>query len=179
MFKPIVAIICLLLFGQTVHGTCNVNAKVPAGRTFATTHGHGQWREYGSIQAVPELDNDDGQSAQVWREDNGASFAYFVEPGEDFWRFTRYCFDSNGQLREVGFEIRTAWGWGYRLEGSVARTEVQVKSSQFFNTESGKAISKPDGANDIPDALKPLLYQSPSNFPFANLLKRSPPAARR
>jgi len=148
-----------------------VKAQVPlTARTFAVTSAQDHWREYKSIEAVPELDNDGGESAQFWRESAGGSSAYVVNPGEDFWIYTRYCFDGKGQLVQVGFEVRTAWGWGYKLEGSVVEAVLRPNSSLFFNTESGTTIPKPDGASDIPEALKPALYSTLSKLPFAQLV---------
>jgi hypothetical protein len=149
---------------------CDVNAKVPTSRTFAKTNDDDRWREYSSIKDVPELDLNAGMSAQFWREGNGDSSVYMVQPGDDLWTFTRYCFDKGDRLARVGHEVRTAWGWGYRLEGSIVGTTLHANSSLFFSTKNGKPISKPETANDITDALKPVLYLRIREFPFANLL---------
>ncbi len=93
-----------------------------------------------------------------------------VEPGEDFWIYTRYCFDKGGQLERVGLEVRTAWGWGYRLEGPVMKGVLLANSSGFFSIANDKPISKPASADDIPDALKPRLYLTMNKLPFARLL---------
>jgi hypothetical protein len=153
---------------------CDVKAVIPAARIFASQNAKGPWREYREVKDVPELDLDGGKSAQVWDEKGGTLSAYTVEPGEDFWAFTRFCFDNSGQLLRVGYELRTAWGWGYRSQGHMVGTVLRSDSALFFNTESGKPIPQPDGANDVPDALRPTLYLRVDKLPFAHLLRRSP-----
>jgi hypothetical protein len=151
---------------------CDVSAKVPEGaRTFAKTNDRSRWREFRTIQNVPELDPGAGVSAQFWWNDR-ATLAYLVEPGEDFGVYTRYCFNSEGQLEGIGFEVRTAWGWGYRLEGTMIRGRLHADHSEFFNTENDKRIPKPEGANDISETLNPTLYLTTSKLPFANLIAR-------
>lgn len=154
---------------------CDVKAEVPAGaRTFAKVSDQSAWREYPSIEEVPELDTNGGMSAQSWQEQNGGPSVYMVEPGEDFWTFARYCFDGKGELERVGFELRTAWGWGYRLEGTVSKEKLGAHSSEFFSTKNRKTIPRPNEAGDIPGALKPTLYLKTGNLPFAQFLFVSP-----
>ena len=170
----------ILFTGQVVHAGCNVQAPAPAeARTFAVLNTQGHWKEYKNIEAVPEIDTNGGESAQFWREKDGGSSVYTVDPGEDFWTYTRYCFDSTGQLSQVGFEVRTAWGWGYSLEGPVVEAVFLPKSTRFFSTENGKPIPRPDGASDVPNALRPVLYLRLTKLPFAQLLSGSPTATRK
>jgi hypothetical protein len=70
----------------------------------------------------------------------------------------------------VGFEVRTAWGWSYRLEGQVVKDALHADSSGFFSTENERPISKPEDASDISEALKPTLYLTTNKLPFARLL---------
>lgn len=164
----------LLLPGKIAFASCRVRAQIPASaRIFAATDAQSGWTEYKSIKAAPELGLNGGESAQFWRESDGHSSVYMIGPAEDFWTYTRYCFDGKGQLSEIGFEFRTAWGWGYKLEGSVIGTVLRPNSSQYFSTESGKPVSKPNGASDLPDALKPVLYFRLANLPFAKQLSDS------
>jgi len=100
--------------------------------------------------------------------------AYVDESTEDFSIYTRYCFNHAGQLQSVGLQVRTAWGWGYRQAASVMQGQLHADSSEFFSTANGKPIPRPDGADDIPAALKPVLYLTTSKLPFAALLAHSP-----
>jgi hypothetical protein len=153
---------------------CDVKAAVPqSARTYAKTGDQEAWREFRSLQDVPALATDGGVSAQLWRDETGGSSVYMVEPGEDFWTHTRYCFDRGGQLERVSLEVRTAWGWDYRLEGSVVKGALRANSSEFFSTENERSISKPRGASDISEALKPTLYLTTSKLPFAHLFAHS------
>jgi hypothetical protein len=151
---------------------CNVRVEVPAAaRTFAKTSEQSSWREYRSMQEVPELKLDSGMSAQFWQDEkNKDRSVYMVEPGQDFWIYTRYCFDSGGELEGVGFEIRTLLGWGHRAEGSVSSDGFDASTFEFFSLENGKAIPKPPGVRDIPAELKPILYREVTELPFASLL---------
>ena len=150
---------------------CDVKAVAPqSARTYAKTGDQEAWREFRSIQDVPALDTDGGVSAQIWWDKAGASSVYMVEPGDDFWTYTRYCFDKTGQLERVGFEVRTAWGWAYRLEGPVVKGALRADSAGFLNAANERPIPKPEDANDISEALKPALYLKTSKLPFAHLL---------
>ncbi len=153
---------------------CDVKAVVPkSARTWAKTGDQEAWQEFRSIEAVPALDPDGGVSAQLWRDKTGSSSVYMVEPGEDFWTYTRYCFDKTGQLERVGFEVRTAWGWGYRMEGQVIKGTLRSDSAEFFSTGDQRPIPKPEGASDISEALKPRLYLTMRKLPFAHLFAHS------
>jgi hypothetical protein len=150
---------------------CGVQVKIPAkARIFAKTNDQAGWREYRSIADVPQLDLDNGMSARFWQPRKGSPSVYLVEPGEDFWVYTRYCFSSDGKLQDVSFEIRTPLGWGHRSEGSISGTAFQPISSEFFSTRNGKPISKPAGVSDVPRNIKPTLYFKVSELPFAGLL---------
>jgi hypothetical protein len=156
-----------VLSAESVQFACDVKAKIPQARTFATLGDPLRWGEYKSIGDVPALGTDGGKSAQVWVDGQGRPQVYMVEPAEDFWTYTRYCFDKSGQLIRVGFEVRTAWGWGYQLEGAVSGGVQHPHSSGFFSTENGKPIRKPKDADDVPNALNPELYLTFSKLPFA------------
>ena len=94
------------------------------------------------------------------------------EPGEDFAAYTDYCFDKAGQLVAVRFELRTAWGWGYREEGPVVNGKLTRQTSEFFSTKTEAPITRPEQAADIADALRPHLYARKSRLPFATLLSK-------
>ncbi len=149
---------------------CSVKASVPpTARTFARTDDQSAWHEFQTMKQVPEL-GDGGMSGQFWRDNDGNSSAYTVEPGEDFWTYARYCFDGAGELHEVGFEVRTAWDWGYRIDGTILNGQLRIRSAHFFSTANEEPIKRPTGADDIPNALKPSLYLTVRTLPFGNLL---------
>ncbi len=150
---------------------CGANEAVPAQRVFAQIHGTAPWREYKSITAVPELELDDGTTAQVWAGTEHTQVVRLVEPGQDFWTYTEYCFDSEGTITRIRFEVRTAWGWGYRTELPVVN-RVPAKSKQtFFDTKTGQPISRPNDADNIRDTLRPTIVQTTKDLPFASLLR--------
>ena len=154
--------------------TCNVKDKVPAAaRIFANTSGHGAWHEYRSVDEIPQLALDSGITAQVLQRKKSIPSVTVVEPGEDFWLYTRYCYNDDGQLDGVTLELRTSLGWGHRVEGTVSGDEFYASKSEFFSTKNGKPISKPFGVADAPAGLKPTLYMNVSELPFASLLRTS------
>ena len=159
---------------------CDVKAAVPqSARTYAKTGDQEGWREFRSVQDVPTLGTDGGMSAQLWRDETEASSVYMVVPGEDFWTYTRYCFGRGGQLERVSFEVRTAWGWSYRLEGQVIKGTLHSDSAEFFSTKNDRPISRPESASDISGALRPTLYLTTSKLPYAHLLAHSSELPRR
>jgi hypothetical protein len=160
--------------GAATAPRCGVNVHVPAQRVFAKVDDSEAWREYRSIEDVPALDPNGGISAQLWTGTGGTSFVRTVEPGEDFWIYTEYCFTKGGQLSRVGFELRTAWGWAYRLESPVENGTIHDASSGFFSTQTEKSIAKPEQADDVSQALRPTLYPQASQLPFSKLLDTSP-----
>jgi hypothetical protein len=166
-----------VLFGvpfATAMPPCDSKERVPdTARTFAKTSDEDHWREYRNMEAVPDLSMDGAAFAQFWLDPDGAPSALMVEPGEDFWVYTRYCFNRRGGLDSVGLEVRTAWGWGYRLGGSMMKGRLQPSSSWYFNTENNQRIPRPETADDIADVLKPTLYLETAKLPFAALIPQS------
>jgi len=147
---------------------------MPAGsRTFAKISNQSDWQEYQSLDAVPELSSASGMSAQFLRPRHGTQSVSLVEPGQDFEIETKYCFDEVGELESLSFEIRTALGWGHRVEGTVTGGVFNQSSSEFFRLQDGKTISQPDWVGGVPRALEPQLYSSVSKLPFAGLLETS------
>lgn len=76
------------------------------------------------------------------------------EPGEHFVADTEYCFDSRGELIHLAYELRTAWGWAFRMGGPVDEGAVRAESTGFLSTDSNKPIPKPENADDVRGALK-------------------------
>ncbi|MEI9968317.1 MAG: hypothetical protein WDM87_06710 [Terracidiphilus sp.] len=147
---------------------------MPAGaRTFAKINNQSDWQEYQSLDAVPELSLASGMSAQFWRPRHGTQSVTLAEPGQDFEIETKYCFDEVGELESVTFEIRTALGWGHRVDGTVRDGVFKESSSEFFRLKDSKTISQPDWVGGVPRALEPKLYSSVSKLPFAGLMETS------
>lgn len=168
----------IFLGGPTAQGRtrtserCGVDQQQPAQRTFAHSDGKHGWREFANSKEVPELELDSGEAALLWMGHDGNTLVRMEEPGEDFAAYTDYCFDKAGTLVQLGFELRTAWGWGYRLEGRIVKGRVTNRISEFFNSKSDGRIPKPEQADDIADALKPRLYLKESQLPFFKILHR-------
>lgn len=175
-------VLAVALFGGTarVHAAasqadatqlCGVDQTADAQFYFADSTGKNEWRKYLGGSA-PELSNNGGKLARVWLGPGGRTLVRIEEPGEDFNIYSAYCFELTGQLTELSLEVRTAWGWGYR-EWSIATAGISVRvSSEFFSTKTNKRVTKPAGANDIPEALKPRVYLQKSQLPFYMLLSK-------
>jgi hypothetical protein len=177
-------ILCLVTIGFSASAfaapACSLKVRMPAGtRTFAKINNQSDWQEYQSLDAVPELSFASGMSAQVWRPRHGTQSVTLTEPGQDFEIETRYCFDEVGELESVSFEIRTALGWGHRVEGTVRGGLFNQSSSEFFRLKDGKTTPQPNFVAGVPQALEPKLYSSVSKLPFAGLLETSVASNRR
>jgi hypothetical protein len=174
------AILCVLLTGVCAAGAsqskleqqCGIDEHQPAQRVFAKVDDQQPWREYQTLKAVPELALGFGTSAEMWKSEKQTLLIRTDEPGEDFEGYTEYCFDKSGQLVGLAYELRTAWGWGFRMSGPVKDGAVRDESTEFFDTKTGRAISRPQGADDAPEALKPSLFRRASQLPFYYLLSR-------
>ncbi len=137
---------------------------------FADPDGKNELKEYRTMDAIPELSNDGGAFARLWTGTDGKVLIRIEEPGEDFAEYSDYCFDRTGQLIQLRFELRTAWGWGYRTEGPILKGTLAVKMGEFFSTKTEAHIKRPQQADDIPDALKPGICLKKSKLPFFKLL---------
>jgi hypothetical protein len=151
---------------------CGVDSEQSATRIFANSDGKHGWHEYRNVKEVPELVLGFGQFAKFWTGTHGMVLIRLEEPGEDFAAYSDYCFDKDGHLVALKFELRTAWGWGYREEGAVTNDELTPQISEFFDTKNGAPVKRPEQADDIPDALKPRLYVHKSRLPFAKFLTK-------
>ena len=175
-----IALLNLAAFGGVARATqnataqrCNIDQSQPAQRIFANPDGKQGWREYASAKDVPELQLGSGQFARLWSSRDGNFLVSTQEPGEDFASYTDYCFDSTGQLIGLKFQLRTAWGWGYREEGAIRKGTLAAEISEFFDTKTELRIARPEQSADIPDVLKPTLYLQKSRLPFFKLLSKS------
>jgi len=154
--------------------SCSVKDKVPSNaRVFAKANGEAAWSEYRSLAEVPQVALDSGVTAQFVQHKKSSPSVTMVAPGEEFWLYTRYCYDEAGQLAGLSFELRTSLGWGYRTDGEVAGGTFAANSQEFFRTKDGKPIEKPVGVSNAPTGLKPAVYLKVSELPFAPLLKTS------
>jgi len=124
------------------------------------------------VKDVPQLELGFGKFALVWAGLDGKALIFLEEPNEDFTAYTDYCFDKAGQLVALRFELRTAWGWGYREEGTFVRGKLTPQTSGFFSTTNEAPITRPEQAADVADALKPHLYVRKSQLPFVKLLPK-------
>jgi hypothetical protein len=107
-----------------------------------------------------------------WRGDKHTILVRTDEPGQDFEAYTEYCFSKDGQLIHLAYELRTAWGWAFRMGGPIKDGAIHNDSSEFVNIETEKPIPKPQGADDVREALKPALFLQANRLPFYELLSR-------
>ena len=150
---------------------CGAEQGRPAQRVFAIVDRQG-WREYRSVDDVPEVALGAANYAYLWVGRDRNVLIRMQEPTEDFAAYTDYCFDPTGHLVHLKFELRTAWGWGFREEGPVLKGLLNIHTSEFFSTNTEERISRPGQAADIADWLKPQLYLRKSQLPFAKLLPK-------
>jgi hypothetical protein len=149
---------------------CGVDQSKDAYRIFADPDGK-NWKEYSNVNVLPELTPDVGASAvQMWVAKDGNTLFSTQDPEQDFSIYTDYCFNPTSELIQVRYQLRTAWGWGYRSEGPVVKRVFKPKTSEFFAMSTGVQTDKPDGADDLPWATKPKLYLQKSQLPFFKLL---------
>jgi hypothetical protein len=150
---------------------CGVDQDQPAQRIFADPEGKNTWREFKKLKDLPEIQTY-GRFAQLWTGTDGKVFVQMEEPTEDWFTYTDYCFGKTARLVALRFEVRTAWGWGYRESGPIENGILRPRSSGFFNTGNDEAIAKPENAADVDDALKPVICARESQLPFAKLLSK-------
>jgi len=151
---------------------CGVDLNQPAQKIFANRDGKSGWHEYRTVKDMPEIANGYGSTAFYWPGSNGQFLIQLEEPGEDFNGYTHYCFDRLGKLRGLGYELRTAWGWGFREEGTIEGGVLRPSSTEFFDTKTDEKIRRPEMADEIPDALKTKIYLLKSKLPFSRLLPK-------
>lgn len=180
-FSPVGIVLCLFAAPISAHTDtvesptaqqCGVEQDRLAQRIFADPDGEHGWSEYRSVKDVPELQLGFGQLARFWAGPDGKALIRLEEPGEDFNAYTDYCFSKTGHLLSLRFELRTAWGWGFREEGPIVNGTLRPRTSEFFNTKDELPVTRPEQADEVPDALRPHLYARTSRLPFAKLLSK-------
>ena len=79
--------------------------------------------------------------------------------GEDFTDSSYYCFDSAGNLSSLDHEFRTAWGWGFAESSKVDSDGRETTKSHFFSMKDHKENPRPQGANDVREAMTAKVYR--------------------
>jgi hypothetical protein len=150
---------------------CGAKPEEPAQRMFADTDGLNHWREYKELKAVPEGNPDGSGFARLWAGSNGQEFVLVQWGNQDWAWYAEYCFDKSGQLTRLRYELRTAWGWGRRLEGPFLGGRLVPETSEFFSTESEQPIERPGSdPSELSSYLEPRIYRTKSQLPFSRLL---------
>ncbi len=130
------SVLCLLAVTTTTAAStgknatakrCGVDQDEPAQRIFADPDGEHGWREFQHLTDVPELELGFGESARLWAGGDGNLLIRAEEPGEDFAAYTDYCFNKAGQLVQIRFELRTAWGWVTGRKGRLQRVRLSLR----------------------------------------------------
>lgn len=93
---------------------CDVSKGQAPKHVLAQPDAYSPWREYPTQKDIPEIQPGRGESALLWNGREGDTLVRTEEPGQDFSAYSEYCFGKAGELTELKFELRTAWGWGYR-----------------------------------------------------------------
>ena len=153
---------------------CSADVPVPmSARVFAKVNDQSGWNEYRSFDKVPKLEPQSGMYALYWFPKKKNPSVYIVQLEQSFYIQTRYCYNNEGKLLGVDYEIGTSLGWGHRQEGAVANDGFDASKVEFFRTVDGKGIGRPFGPSNPPRALKPTLYLTTGELPFASFLEPS------
>lgn len=151
---------------------CGVDFNKPATRVFVDATAKEPWTEIRDIRTLPDVNlNDGGRVARVWKGTDGNVLVFVEEPGEDFDIASEYCFDKDGAISRIRFQVKTAWRWGFREEGLVKDGAIVAETNEFFDMDNGEKVPKPSGANEIPETLKPKVYTKITELPFAKLME--------
>jgi hypothetical protein len=152
---------------------CGTTVGARHERVFSNAGGK-KWNEYPDTSSIPPLDLDTGERAfSVATNRNGGHYVRTVEYGEDSSTFQTSCFGATGRLESLHYEMRTAWGWGYEDRRSFSKQGGLLRhTSRFFDTESNKTIRRPEGADDVPGFLKPVVYKSFDSLPFIETFRQ-------
>jgi hypothetical protein len=151
---------------------CAPDLDSAAERIFANPDGK-SWSEYRRVKQVPPLDGNDGEKMiAIKSSSTGRHFVRFVEYGEDSATYQADCYDQDGALSTMQYDLRTAWGWGYEDVRTFARGKVLHRSTRFFNIRTNQDIERPAQADDVPDFLKPKIYKKFGAIPIAGVLKQ-------
>src|SRR5262249_36734702 len=143
-------------------------ADISSARVFSD-NSKKRWKEFPTPKQVPE-NQEWSAIAYVWTKAGSPAMIDVEGIGEDFADSTYYCFNASGDLTSSSHEFRTAWDWGLAEDMSFDRAEKKTAKSHFFSTKDHKEIARPDGADDVAEAMKVKMYQRLSVVPFFTLL---------
>jgi hypothetical protein len=149
---------------------CKVKAVIASARVFSDND-ENKWKEYASAKQVP-YGEDWFETAYAWGTPNAPVVIAIEGGGEDFDESTYYCFDASGRLSIVEYEFRTAWEWGFAEHRQFDCVGTETVKSHFFSTKDRKEIPRPQGANDVHEAMTVKTYKRLSDVPFFSLLTR-------
>jgi hypothetical protein len=102
---------------------------------------------------------------------NAASICHNL-PSEDFADSTDYCFDTSGKLSSLEHEFRTVWDWGFTEHRKFDSGGMETTKSHFFSMKNRKEIPRPQGADDVSEAMNLKIYRRLPDVPFFQLLTR-------
>lgn len=151
--------------------SCSVEAATTSARVFSDNENN-RWKEYATPKQVPE-NAEWSEIAYVWAKEGSPVLIDIEGLGEDFGDSTYYCFDTSGKLSSLEHEFRTAWGWGFTEQREFDRDGKESAKSHFFSMKDRKEVPRPEGANDVREAMTLKLYKRLSEVPFLPLLTRT------
>ena len=145
-----------------------------AGKRIFGNPGGKVWKEYANVKLVPELDGTVGEVLIVIKtSSSGRHYVDVVDYGEDSASYLSNFYGSGGALSSMHYEMRTAWGWGYEeLTRFAPAGKLVTRSTRFFETAHNRQIKRPDGADDVPDFLKPTIYKTFSALPIIGVFEQ-------
>ncbi len=132
------------------------------------------WNEYPTAGQIPRFAGSQGEMViAVKSSSSGRHFVRTVEFGQDNVRYQANCYDPDGGLISVHYEMRTAWGWGYEDKRTFSSaTKMSNRSTRFFDLKNNQEIKRPGQAGDVPDFMKPSIYNNFASLPIAGALKQ-------
>jgi hypothetical protein len=137
-------------------------------RIFAAADGE-HWKEYPSLDKIPEPNIDWSEGAFVLRSSE-ATATEIDGVSQDFSDSSLYCFDDHGKLAKIERDFATAWGWGYSETDSFKNSKVYSHQEHYFDTKTHAVIPRPAGYDDVHDAMKLKIYKSIKELPFSKLM---------
>ena len=148
---------------------CGVSATVRTRRLFSDNdNDKNRWKEYSTPKQIPE-NNEWWEAAYAWGTSGSPAVIDVEGVGEDFADSSYYCFDASGKLSSLEHEFRTAWGWGYAERRDYDKGGKETSKSHFFDIKSRNQIPRPDGADDVKEAMTTRAYLRLPELPFFSL----------
>jgi hypothetical protein len=148
--------------------SCGVTAVIGAARVFSDNEKN-RWKQYASPIQVP-ANGEWSETAYAWAKPNAPAVIDVEGLGEDFGDSTYYCFDKSGRLSAMEYEFRTAWEWGFTEQRQFDSEGKESSKSHFFNMKDRKEISRPQGADDVREAMTVKIYKRLPDLPFFSVL---------